>query len=1103
MEKQIFQSKNKKRWSIFIYTALFLSVSLILFIVVISYYVGRQEFPALPLLQSRETFFKKIDHPGDPLKLPVVNHSHIVKHSPNEFLPSASLKRKLAHKIRAGFYVNWDLQSFRSMQENIGKMNMVLPEWIFVQDSSNHVSTNIDRVALNVMRKHNIPIVPMLTNFFNGKWNGENVHRIIKSKNTRKDFIENLLSILQREKFQGINIDFEELNEEGDENLIAFQKELYAAFHTKGFLVTQDISPGNEDYNVDSLQKYNDYIFLMAYDQHYPTSVAGPISDQKWVEKVLDQLLEKVKSEKVVLCMAAYGYDWPTGGEAYEVSYQQAISLSKEKNAKIDFNNHTYNLDFSYKDDNGVQRSVFFTDAATNFNTIRTSEDFELAGVALWRLGSEDKRLWSFFNKELSYDGFSPFSGFLDSLKIVFPSNQIDYLGEGEILNIISTPQAGKIQVHIDAEDKLISEEKYLQLPTCYVVKKFGRGQKEVILTFDDGPDERYTPMILDTLKKYNVPATFFVIGVNVEQNIPLLKRIYDDGFEIGNHTFTHPNLALISKERAEIEINATRKLIESITGHSTVLFRPPFNADAEPSNYQEIMPVALSKQENYYTVGETIDPLDWEAGVTADSIVARVIAEEGNGSILLLHDAGGDRSETVKALPRIIAYYKSQGYKFITVADLIGKNRSELMPPIKSITEKYLSKMAFAGAHIFYFIEQVMYKILLLGIFLAIARLLFVATMASIQKRKTKNEIIDKSFLPLVSVIVPAYNEEVNAVKTLDNLLKSDYPNLEIIFVNDGSKDTTLELVKEKFFNHSKIKILDKSNGGKASALNLGMAAAQGEYLVCVDSDTQLNHDAISFLIPYLKDENVAGVAGNVKVGNDKNILTKWQSIEYITSQNFDRRAFDELNAITVIPGAIGAFKKEIVKKLGGFTTDTLAEDADLTMRILEAGFQVRYCDQAIAITEAPETLAMFTKQRLRWTYGTMQCYWKQKKNLFSLSTPALGWFALPNILLFQMILPLLGPFADVIILFALIGGFASHIINYYLLFLVIELLTAAIAFRFEKTSMLPLVWLIPQRIIYKQILWYILIKSYLKALKGEVATWGFLSRTGKVKTV
>jgi cellulose synthase/poly-beta-1,6-N-acetylglucosamine synthase-like glycosyltransferase/peptidoglycan/xylan/chitin deacetylase (PgdA/CDA1 family) len=990
-------------------------------------------------------------------------------------------------------------------------MNKVLPEWLFVDPHADTIVVQIDPKALAILDTSAAKIVPLLSNNFNSVWNDSCVSRIVATPQNRSRFIKNLLAVIKKYGFDGVSVDFEDLYSlRNDQDLVEFHHELYDSLHANKLLATQCIPPFNQDYKINELHKFNDYIFVMAYDQHFPTTKPGPISDGKWVEEVLDVFTSKIQPEKFILCVAGYGYDWMKGGTGVDVTYQEALTVAKESDGKIDFDNNGYNLRFDYLDDADRPHEVWFTDAATIYNVMRTASSYGLAGVALWRLGSEDPRMWNFYDKTLTTDALKLNPADVSQLQYVKPSNDVDYIGEGEVLDILSSPAQGKINVEYDSDDNLIAEETYQELPSSYVIKKFGKAPpKDIILTFDDGPDPKYTPQILDILNKEHVPAAFFMVGENIESNIPIVKRIYDEGYEIGNHTFTHPNIAEVTRERARLEMNATRRLIEIITGHSTVMFRPPFNADAEPQDLAEIIPVEESRKENYITIGESIDPQDWDVHgeygnpVNADSIFNRIIRQQALGNVILLHDAGGDRSATVEVLPRIIKYYKENGYHFATVAELLGKTKAELMPAVSSPKQKMLNSANFVIADAIFILQHFIYGLFFIGIFLSIGRMVFMGTLASIQVRRNALNTKRAGGKPLVSVIVPAYNESVNAVRTVTNLLKSDYPAFEIIFVNDGSKDDTYEKVKNAFAGNEKVKVFDKPNGGKASALNYGIQHAAGEFVVCIDADTQLRTDAISKLMESFTNDDIGAVAGNVKVGNEVNMLTRWQSIEYITAQNFDRRAFDVLNCITVVPGAIGAFRKQAITDAGGFTSDTLAEDCDLTVRILRSGYDVTTNNAAISMTEAPEKLGQFLKQRFRWCFGVMQTFWKHRDACFNAKYKALGWVALPNILIFQIILPLFAPLADLLMLVSIIGGNGKQIAEYYLIFQLVDLAGAILAFSFERENIAKLWMLIPQRFTYRWLMYYILFKAFAKALKGELQSWGVLKRTGNVKVV
>jgi cellulose synthase/poly-beta-1,6-N-acetylglucosamine synthase-like glycosyltransferase len=382
---------------------------------------------------------------------------------------------------------------------------------------------------------------------------------------------------------------------------------------------------------------------------------------------------------------------------------------------------------------------------------------------------------------------------------------------------------------------------------------------------------------------------------------------------------------------------------------------------------------------------------------------------------------------------------------------------------------------------------------------------------MAILEKRKKQklNEIENTLYKPFVSIIVPAYNEEVNAVSSINNLLKCDYPDFEIIFIDDGSKDKTYEIVKSAFEHNVFVKVYTKQNGGKASALQYGISQSHADYVICIDADTKLASDAVSklmrnFLNPiYNKGQEVGAVAGSVIVGNEVNLLTKWQSIEYITSQNFDRKGFAYFNAITVIPGAIGAFKKDALIQAGGFTTDTLAEDCDITLRIIKAGYIVANEPKAYAYTEVPEQLKQFLKQRVRWSFGVMQTFWKHKELMFSNRNKPLGWVALPDMLLFKYIIPFFSPIADFLMLIALLTGNGDKIAFYFIIYVIVDALIASVAFAFEKENPAKLIWLIPQRLIYRWLMMYVFFKAIKRAIKGELQEWGVLKRTGNVKDV
>ncbi|MBB6111459.1 Glycosyltransferase, catalytic subunit of cellulose synthase and poly-beta-1,6-N-acetylglucosamine synthase [Mucilaginibacter lappiensis] len=1113
--KQVFQADSPGRWNKFKWLSRILLAVLIIGIIAVIVTIKSTYYPDLPNLNPAPKKMSKEEL--DQLKRSTKYKAFKIQESEIEKMERTKRLHQLKHpnnkdRINAAFYHPWEPQAYYSLLDNINKLDMIVSEGFSIAPHTDTVITKIDTGLINLNKKYNKPILLTLSNYVNkdnltGGYDSKDVERIFKSKTLRAGFIKSIVNALYKYKLKGINVDLDEIKDRNSKIYITFQKELYATLSAKKFLVTQNVIPGDDEYDILRLQHVNDFLFVMAIDEHNEYSNAGDISNQHWVEQILDDVCSKIPSEKVILTFAGGAYDWPEKSVGRAIGYQQAISTAQEKQSKIIFDPLSANLHFNYVDQDSLDHTIYFADAATNFNVIRMADDWATGGVALWRMGTEDPRLWSFFQKNLSIDSLHKTGVDLKKLTSVGLNSRknVEYDGDGEVLDLITTPTIGEINVKLDTNNFTITNQHYIKLPTKYVIRRYGYKPKKVVLTFDDGPDPDFTPRILDILKKENVPAAFFVVGSMAEKNMQLVRREYEEGYEIGNHTFFHPDISTISLDRVVLELNSTRKLIESITGRSTILFRPPFNADAEPQTLAEVIPVAESRRQSYITIGESIDPWDWQPGVTADSIIARTIRQRNAGSMILLHDAGGDtREETVKALPEIIHYFKSHGYQFTTIADVLGKTKADLMPPIPNDPHTgILGPVYDVAVHGYYYINWILIYIFLSAIFLAIGRIVLIGVLAVRQHSENKKMVKARGTdfpLPPVSIIVPAFNEEVNAIATIQSLLKTEYPSFEIIFVDDGSKDKTFEVVSAAYEGNPLVKILTKPNGGKASALNFGITHAKNDYVICIDADTQLKTDAIYHLMTYFTDEEIGAVAGTVKVGNETNIITRWQSIEYITAQNMDRRAFDLINSITVVPGAIGAFRKSAIFKAGGFTYDTLAEDCDLTMRILKQGYIVKNCADAIAYTEAPETINMLLKQRFRWSFGVIQSFWKNRDALFNKKYKFFGMVGMPNILIFQIILPLFSPLADLMMIFALFGAKPEKMLIYYVAFVLIDFIVGIIAFRMEKEDYKKLIYIIPQRFMWRQLMYYVLFKSIRKALKGELSGWGVLKRTGNV---
>ncbi|MED0992207.1 glycosyltransferase [Bacillus nitratireducens] len=996
-----------------------------------------------------------------------------------------------------GFYVNWDENSTASLKENIDSLTTLVPEWYHLKADLT-VSSEIKPDIVKLAKENHVKIMPLLTNYTEEASgpDSELIHKLLSSPDhVKTTFINDLVKQVEKNQFSGINIDFEAIPESDRENLTNFMKELTTVFHKHHLFVTQDVPANDKAFDYGALAKVIDRMIVMMYDEHYGAGVPGPIASNKWFEHTLNEL--DIPSEKLIVAFGNYGYDWEVNSKesAKSVTFSEVMKMAQDSNIKIQWDNISGNPYFRYKTGE-TEHTAWFLDGVTLYNQVKIAMNNNAKGFALWRLGAEDPTIWKVLKNPIEVQK-NP-----DALHKIASLDEVNYSGQGEILQVENERHNGLRDFKVD-KNGYFTDEMYQSLPSAYEVQRYGKPKgKQVALTFDDGPDPKYTPEILDILKEYKIKAAFFVLGENAQLNPSIVKRIYDEGHEIGNHTFKHPNVADTSLLRTKVELNTTQRLIQEITGHSTVLFRPPYEADANPDSSNEILPILRAQNMNYTMVAEEVDPEDW-ATPSTNELVKRTLNPiyKGEGNVILLHDAGGNRTHTVEALPMIIKDLKKNGYRFVTIADLMNKERDEVMPPVSSEDKQYLlyNKAVFSGAG---YSKHILTTIFYIAIGLGIFRFLFLIYFSFKQKKKTKSHLFaNSSYQPFVSVVIAAYNEEKVIAKTIRSILDSNYRDFEVIVVDDGSTDGTSKVMQETFYKHPKVRLIQKENGGKSSAMNLGFQQSRGEIIVTLDADTIMAQDAISLMIRHFEDHNVAAVSGNVKVGNSRNLLTTWQHVEYITGFNLERRAFDELNCITVVPGAIGAWRKKNVVESGYLSEDTLAEDTDLTITFLRQGHRIVYEEKAYAYTESPEDVKSLIKQRYRWSYGTLQCLWKHRKALFNAKHKTLGFIALPNMWLFQYVLQFIAPLADILMIMRLFGSNPLKVLRFYFVFFLMDLLASLFAFKLEKENPKPLVWLILQRFIYRQFMTYVVIKSVFSSIRGVAVGWNKLKRMGSVE--
>jgi cellulose synthase/poly-beta-1,6-N-acetylglucosamine synthase-like glycosyltransferase/peptidoglycan/xylan/chitin deacetylase (PgdA/CDA1 family)/spore germination protein YaaH len=1030
----------------------------------------------------------------------------------------AALARPEGRALTIGFYVDWDDNSYPALKRALPDLDWVVPNWLSLEGPDMALKTNVDERVLNYVEstKPAVAILPMIQNVVNDKWDGRGLAKLLADPAARAARIAQIVDFLSQYKFQGLVVDLEEVPPSAQKDLKLFLADLEAAFAAHDYVLVLSVPFDDDSWPYAIYADIVDYMLLMAYDEHWNDGSAGSIAGESWFEDTLDERMQKLDPERTIVAIGSYGYDWVKGQSASALSFEEAVLSARDSEAEIEFDPETSNPHFSFVEDDGKRHDVWFLDGATAYNEIHAADAYRPAGYAVWRLGSEDPSIWSVLGRD--YDAPAP-----DALRRIGEAQDIDFEGEGELLQVMQTPEKGERSFELDIDSGQIVDENYTRIPTPDVIARRGDIAGKLALTFDDGPDPDWTPQILDILKDKGVKASFFIIGQSAAAYPDLLRRVLAEGHDIGNHTFSHPNLGELPEALVRLEINATERLFEALTGRSMRLFRAPFLGDAEPTTADELVPIKIAQSMGYVTVGLHVDPNDWQ-GPSADQIIERVVTQVSDpnpdirGHIILLHDSGGDRSQTVAALPRLIDTLRAKGYQFVPVSELAGMTRDQVMPPVPTDS---LARMV--GLPVFLTYGWLVHFISLLfisAICLGVVRLLFVC-IVSLANRLAETRKIPPALpadTPLQSVLIPAHNEEKVIAQTVHHVLASDYPNLEVVVIDDGSVDGTAEIVRRSFGSDPRVSLISIPNSGKAGALNRGLAVAKGEVVVALDADTYFQDDSISKLLRWFADPAVGAVAGNAKVGNRINIITRWQALEYVTSQNLERRTLATLGCITVVPGAIGAWRREALQKLGGFPRETLAEDQDLTILLLRAGYKVLYDSTAVAWTEAPDTVRGLLRQRFRWAFGTLQCLWKHREVMLKPRFGALGLIALPQTWLFQFLFSVIAPFVDLTLIWRLImSGFdllehrdqfdwviLQKVLIYYLIFLAVDLGTAALAVameRKEKATLLP--WLVLQRFGYRQLMYYIVVKAGIVALFGPLVGWGKLERKSTVEVV
>jgi len=991
--------------------------------------------------------------------------------------------------VRLGFYAGWDPASYASLEKNGTILTHIAPEWFSITGVPPVLTAKPDERVLAYVQDHGVKLMPQVTNLHR-QWHPEAIESLLMADaQKQRAFCEELVSGLRDIDAAGAVLDFQEVDPSYRDAFSDFLETIGTVFHESDLELWLCIPPGDDIalYNLDELAQSVDRFVALLYDENGEDDSPGPIASMHWFRTWLDVLTAHGQPSQWVVGIGSYGYDWQDGESADTLSFADCMARAAyalegvlEDDAELHGPHFTYTV-------SGRVHTVWFLDAVTLFNHLTYASSKGTGGIALYRLGCEDPGVWEVLNQ-----GSAAVPQQFEKL----PSGgMLAHIGEGDFISAADERIEGKRTITVDADG--IWHERYVSYPRYTLLTHWNPESRTMVaLTFDDGPDPEWTPRILDILKAYNVSAAFFVTGVNARQHPELILRIVAEGHELGNHTYNHVELTGMPTPLVRLELNATQRILEGITGRSTILFRPPYNADRRPGSVEEVAPLLIANELGYITVSQSIDSEDWNAA-GPEIILQRVKQRRQDGSVLLLHDAGGDRSATCAALPLIIEYLQHRGDQIVPLRSLLNLPAASLMPPIQPADKTEELRIATTGFRLMHWVEQLCWAFMIVSTVLVCCRTMVLIVLAWSNRCRSKNAPAPP--VEPVSVVIAAHNEEKVIGATLASILATTYPaELEVIVIDDGSQDATATMVEEIAARDPRIRLIRQAKQGKAAALNAGLNAASHRFVVTLDADTQFLPDTISALLRPFADPSVGAVSGHVRVGNTGTWLGRFQELEYICGFNLDRRAYDQWNCITVVPGAVSAFRREALQRAGGLSDDTLAEDTDLTLMLHRLGYVVRFADDAVAFTEVPETLRGLTRQRIRWAFGTLQCLWKHRDLLFFARNKALGFFSLPGVWLFHFFLVALIPFIDILLLGSLTMGAGHAIADYAIAFLSLDFMIAIVACHIDGTSLARAVRILPMRFLYRPILAWAVWAALLRAMKGVWVAWGRQERRG-----
>ncbi|GGE59063.1 hypothetical protein GCM10011517_28470 [Actibacterium pelagium] len=816
-----------------------------------------------------------------------------------------------------------------------------------------------------------------------------------------------------------------------------------------------------------------------------------------WIVKQVGELHEAAKTGKLRFAISAAGISWEGGQRrSSRVSYAVAMDQAATYSSPPTFDAKASSMMVRFIDVEGRPNQIWLPDAVTMSEALKAIP--ESIPVVIWPIGYEDPTLWEVF---LDGSAKPPETVSLGEQVIetvedgIFVSTSEGRLGVRRFEAAIS-PEVGLSALSYDIIPKApwLSEIANVSLPS-------------LTLTFDGLGDLDDFDSVLNALSGAEVKATFLLGLEDTLLRSDRITRLLEEGHEIGLLAEGDIDGDGLVSGLDRFSFDLSQHALHHHTGTLPVLVRHPSRSPLAVSRVAELAVAReLQKQGRLALPTGISAPYGQYDPRAFHEVVLAAVLSQPFGIVRFDFSSGNSKSVS-DSFKTTLDLFLAEGIQILSMPEVVETDAQRLHAYTDAQPD-ILDKVVYGSLRFSWNSFEDFFLILAL---IVLIRAPIQIVLALIWRNRYP---VEPNYKPEVTVVVPAFNEEQVIARTIASILDSTYRHLKVLVVDDGSADHTAGIVEELVASDERIELIRETNHGKWYAEDIAINNLDSPIFVVIDADTLLHPDAIEYLVQPFRDPKVGAVAGTVEVGNQMNLITRCQAVEYTVSQELMRRAYQAFNGILVVPGAIGAWRTDAVREAGFVTGDTITEDADLTVAVNRANYRVVYQPDALSYTEVPETLRQFMKQRLRWSLGILQVSWKHKRAI--LEGRGIGLISIVESLWYRLVSGVVYPLLDLLLVGLLLQsvfafalgvqpiafGFSFEFYLAIAAHVFLDVVNLIFAFWFKRRWDWSLLLISPlMRLGFVQLLYISSFRALYHAVTGKLDVWEKIFRTGKAK--